>query len=67
MKCSELLRRLKADGWIVISRKGSHMKMAHPVKRGIIIFPDHGPQELGKGLTKKILSDAGIMKRRIHE
>ncbi|HOW25231.1 MAG TPA: type II toxin-antitoxin system HicA family toxin [Bacteroidales bacterium] len=52
MKCSELLRRLKADGWIVISRKGSHMKMAHPVKRGIIIFPDHGSQELGKGLTK---------------
>ncbi|MCA1763957.1 MAG: type II toxin-antitoxin system HicA family toxin [Cryomorphaceae bacterium] len=26
----------------------------------IIIFPNHGSQEVGKGLEKKILKDAGI-------
>jgi len=26
----------------------------------MIIFPDHGSQEVGKGLKKKILKNAGI-------
>jgi predicted RNA binding protein YcfA (HicA-like mRNA interferase family) len=60
MKCSELLRRLKKDGWIVISSKGSHLKMKHPTKEGIIIFPDHGSREIGKGLEKRIITDAGL-------
>ena len=62
MKCSELLRILTKDGWIVISSRGSHLKMKHPVKAGIIIFPDHGSKEIGKGLEKKIFKDAGLKK-----
>lgn len=31
-------------------------------KKGTIIFPNHGSQEIGKGLEKKILKDAGIKK-----
>jgi len=60
MKCSELLRLLLKDGWEVISSRGSHLKMRHPVKSGIIIFPDHGSKEMGSGLEKKIKKDAGI-------
>ena len=62
MKCSELLRILKNDGWFVISTRGSHLKMKHPQKSGIIIFPDHGSKETGKGLEKKIFKDAGLRK-----
>ncbi|MFB6318693.1 type II toxin-antitoxin system HicA family toxin [Saccharicrinis sp. FJH54] len=40
--------------------KGSHVKLKHDRKEGIIIFPNHGSQEVGKGLEKKILRDAGI-------
>lgn len=54
MKSSAFLRILKRDGWYVISQKGSHVKMKHPVKKGIIIFPNHGSQELGKGLEMKL-------------
>jgi predicted RNA binding protein YcfA (HicA-like mRNA interferase family) len=60
MKCSELLRLLLKDGWVVISTKGSHLKMKHPQKPGIIIFPDHGSREMGKGLENKIRKDAGL-------
>ena len=60
MKCSELFRLLKKDGWYPISQKGSHVKMKHDKKEGIIIFPNHGNQEVGKGLERKILKDAGI-------
>ena len=34
--------------------------MKHDKKDGILIFPNHGSQELGKGLEKKLLKDAGL-------
>jgi mRNA interferase HicA len=60
MKCSELYRLLIKDGWYPISQSGSHVKMKHDKKSGTIIFPNHGSQELGKGLEKKIKKDAGL-------
>ncbi len=60
MKCTEALRILLSDGWITISQNGSHIKLCHPIKNGFIIFPNHGSQELGKGLQKKIFKQAGI-------
>lgn len=44
----------------MISIKGSHLKMEHPQKPGIIIFPDHGSREMGKGMERKIRKDAGL-------
>jgi len=60
MKCSELLRILKSDGWYVISQKGSHIKLKNNTKKGIIVFPDHGSKEIGTGMALKILKKAGL-------
>ena len=60
MKCSELYRILVNDGWYPVSQSGSHVKMRHNSKQGTIIFPNHGSQELGKGLELKIKKDAGL-------
>lgn len=60
MKCSELLRILIKEGWHPVSQSGSHVKMKHHSKTGIIIFPNQGSQELGKGIELKILKDAGL-------
>ena len=60
MKSSELYRILIKDGWYPVSQKGSHIKMKHDKKNGIIIFPNHGSQEVGKGLEKKIRKDIGL-------
>lgn len=43
-----------------VSQKGSHIKHTHPTKPNQIIFPNHGSQEVGKGLEKKIMKDAGL-------
>ena len=64
MKCSELYRILIKDGWYPMTQKGSHVKMKHQIKTGTIIFPNYGSQELGKGLERKILKDAGISKNK---
>lgn len=53
MKCCELLRILKNDGWYPFSQKGSHVKLKLDIKSGLNIFPNHGSQELGKGLESK--------------
>lgn len=63
MKCSEFLRLLKRDGWYVVSQNGSHIKMKHTVKSGIVIFPNHGSQELGKGLEAKLRKKAKLKKK----
>jgi len=63
MKCSEVLKLLKTNGWQVVSQKGSHLKLIHSEIVGTIIFPNHGSKELGKGLEKSILKQAGIKKR----
>ncbi|MBI1183508.1 addiction module toxin, HicA family [bacterium] len=60
MKCSELYRILTRDGWYPVSQKGSHVKLKHDIKSGTIIFPNHGSQEIGKGLEMKIKNDAGL-------
>jgi len=57
-----MYRLLTRDGWYPISQRGSHIKMRHQTKKVTIIFPNHGSQELGKGLEKRILKDAGIKK-----
>lgn len=62
MKSSELYRTLIRDGWFKVSQKGSHAKMQHKTKSGILIVPLHGSQEVGKGLEKSILKKAGIKK-----
>jgi predicted RNA binding protein YcfA (HicA-like mRNA interferase family) len=61
MKCSEIYRMLIKDGWYPISQKGSHVKLKHDIKAGMIIFPNHGSQEMGKGMERKILKDAGLL------
>ncbi|MBM3171033.1 MAG: type II toxin-antitoxin system HicA family toxin [Bacteroidetes bacterium] len=45
MKCSEAYRILQKDGWHPVSQKGSHVKLKHKSKDGVIIFPNHGSQE----------------------
>lgn len=60
MKCSEAYRILLNNGWYPVSQSGSHVKLKHYVKDGIIIFPNHGSQELAKGLQKKLFKKAGI-------
>ena len=34
--------------------------MRHATKKGMIIFPNHGSSEVGKGLERKLLKQAGI-------
>ncbi len=60
MKASELIRLLRQNGWFVVRQSGSHLIMRHPWKGFQIVVPNHGSNEIGKGLELKIKKDAGI-------
>jgi len=60
MKYNELIRLLKQNGWVVVSQRGSHLKMKHPKHENILIVPNHGAKEAGTGITHAILKQGKI-------
>jgi len=61
MKTSELLRKLRYAGFELLRQgKGSHQIWHNPETGVQIVVPDHGSKEVGKGLARKIMKDAGL-------
>lgn len=59
MKVKELLKVLKADGWLVKNQKGSHLQLVHPVKKGKVTVPIHNG-DIPKGTLSSIYRQAEI-------
>jgi predicted RNA binding protein YcfA (HicA-like mRNA interferase family) len=58
---AELVRRLKAAGFVEHrSGKGSHRQFVHPTTRKVITVAVHTKKEVGTGLARRILKDAGL-------
>ena len=56
----EAVKRFLRIGYVLVRQRGSHMRLLHPVavNRKPLTIPDH--RELGKGLLRKLLRDAGV-------
>jgi predicted RNA binding protein YcfA (HicA-like mRNA interferase family) len=55
----QLMKMLEAYGWYVVSQSGSHRKFKRCGLTETIILPIHSG-DLGTGLTKKIMKQAGL-------
>jgi len=60
MKSSELIRRIKAHGWVEIRQKGSHKMFIHKDYSYALPVPDHGAKEVATGTANTILKKAGL-------
>ena len=62
MKCSQFLRLLRKNGWVIVRQSGSHVVLQNSSKPelGRITFPNHGSKELKKGLEKALRKQAGL-------
>ena len=54
-----VLRALEALGFRVVRQKGSHVFLRHADGRTTVV-PVHPGEELGRGLVRKIIQDAGV-------
>lgn len=60
MTAKEMVKLLKKNGFVKKSQNGtSHLKMYRAKTNTTIIVPQHA-KELGKGLEKAILKQAGL-------
>lgn len=55
----KLVKVLSKQGFIFKRSSGSHHVYFHPITRRIVSIPVHRGKDLGRGITKAIISDAG--------
>jgi len=60
LTASKLAKALKKDGFVLDRVRGSHHIFWHDVKRLTVAVPFHGRKDLGKGLVRGIIRDAGL-------
>ncbi len=60
LKAVELIKFLKAHGFIEDRQRGSHLILWHPVLRRSLSVPVHTGCDLGRGLALQILKQAGF-------
>lgn len=63
MNSAELIKRLEQAGWKLRGVKGSHHIYTHPARGGHISVP-HPKKDLGTGLVRKLLKQAGLSDER---
>ena len=59
MSSADLIRQLQKAAWTLRAVRGSHHIFQHPTVAGHISVP-HPKKDLGKGLVRKILKQAGL-------
>jgi predicted RNA binding protein YcfA (HicA-like mRNA interferase family) len=62
MNSREVLRLPKADGWVEVAQKGSHLQLKHPVKPGRVTLP-HPKRDLAIGTPSSIERQSGLKLR----
>jgi predicted RNA binding protein YcfA (HicA-like mRNA interferase family) len=58
----EVLKRLKADGWFIVEKRGSHVQMKHPAKPGRVTLV-HPKKDLALGTLRSIEKQSGVTLR----
>jgi predicted RNA binding protein YcfA (HicA-like mRNA interferase family) len=59
MNSKGIISALKADGWIEVAQKGSHVQFKHPVKPGRMTVP-HPKRDIPIGTFRSIEKQAGL-------
>lgn len=59
MKVSEVLAKLKDDGWELVATKGSHRQFKNKVKPGRVTVPGKPGDDLAPGTLNSIYKQAG--------
>lgn len=62
MDSREVLKLLKADGWVEVAQKGSHLQLKHPSKPGRVTLP-HPKRDLAIGTLASVERQSGLRLR----
>ena len=60
VKIGEVLRILKADGWIIVRTKGSHRHLKHPLKSGTVTVAGKPSMDMNPDTLRSIFKQASL-------
>ena len=60
LKVRDIIKIIEADGWYLVTTKGSHRQYKHPVKPGRITIAGHSADDLAPGTLNSIFKQAKI-------
>ena len=60
MKVREVIKRIEADGWYLVTTRGSHRQYKHPTKSGRVTIAGHPKDDLSPGTLNSILKQAKL-------
>ncbi|MBX3240842.1 MAG: type II toxin-antitoxin system HicA family toxin [Chitinophagaceae bacterium] len=60
MKAKQVIKIIEADGWRFDRQSGSHKIFKHLKKKGIVVIPEHGKNDIKPGTLNSILRQAGL-------
>jgi len=58
VKVREIIKIIEADGWYLVTTRGSHRQYKHPDKPGRITIAGHPSDDLAPGTLHSILKQA---------
>jgi predicted RNA binding protein YcfA (HicA-like mRNA interferase family) len=58
MKVRDSIRLIEADGWYLVTTRGSHRQYKHPSKSGRVTIAGHPNDDLAPGTLNSILKQA---------
>jgi|HubBroStandDraft_6_1064221.scaffolds.fasta_scaffold310613_2 predicted RNA binding protein YcfA (HicA-like mRNA interferase family) len=60
IRAAELVKFLKAHGYVPDRQRGSHLVLWHPGLKQSVTVPIHTGHDIGRGLALQILKQAGF-------
>jgi len=60
LKVREIIKMIEADGWYLVTTKGSHRQYKHQVKSGRITIAGHLTDDLAPGTMNSIFKQAQL-------
>jgi predicted RNA binding protein YcfA (HicA-like mRNA interferase family) len=64
MKVREAIKLIEADGWFLVTTRGSHRQYKHPRKPGRVTIAGKLSDDLAPGTLNSILKQAGLREQR---
>ncbi len=64
MKIRDVIKLIEADGWYLVTIKGSHRQFKHPTKSGRVTIAGHPNDDLAAGTLSSVVKQAQVQKRK---
>jgi predicted RNA binding protein YcfA (HicA-like mRNA interferase family) len=60
MKVRDIIKLVEADGWYLVTIRGSHHQYKHPAKLGRVTIAGNRNHDIAPGTLNSILKQAGL-------